>query len=269
MSRFTYILLGVGVLLVAAGFLIWNQMSQLNQTINGLNSQVGDLRTRVEVAEERAVRAENRAKVAEDQAREAEERADQFALETGVAEQIAAEERDRARQALEKSTAATEYSKRAEEAKKEAEKRAKHAETEAEIAESEAREAKREAERLRKQREETLNRLYNTLETIAETRRSALGLVMNLGDSIEFDFDKAKLRPENREILSRIAGVLMTAEGFSIQVFGHTDDVGSDEYNQQLSERRAQSVSDYLVESGINPEIISVRGYGKSQPLEK
>lgn len=275
MNRTTVILLIVILALVlAGGIFVWTHTNRVNQTVGDLSSQVADLEVRVEAAEERAVAAEERvvaaesnAKAAEEEAREAEERADQSEVEARAAERLAAEEQDRARQALEDKTAATESRKRAEEARREAEERAKQAAIETERAAYEALEARQEAARLRKEREETLNRLYRTLETIAETRRSALGLVMNLGDSIEFDFDRAELRPENREILSRIAGVLMTAEGFTIQVFGHTDDVGSDEYNQQLSERRAQSVRDYLVESGINPEIVSVRGYGKSQPL--
>jgi len=276
MNRITLILLSVVVaLFLVGGIFVWTHTSRINQTVNDLGSEVGDLKVRVDEAEKRAfaaqkraIAAENLAMSAEEEARQAEESADQSAAEARAAERLAAEEQDRARQALEDKTAATETRKRAEEARREAEERATLAESEIERAEYEARKAQEEAARLRKEREETLNRLHKTLETIAETKRSALGLVMNLGDSIEFDFDKAELRPENREILSRIAGVLMTAEGFTIQVFGHTDDVGTDEYNQQLSERRAQSVSDYLVESGINPEIISVRGYGKSQPLE-
>jgi outer membrane protein OmpA-like peptidoglycan-associated protein len=276
MNRITIILLSVVALLLVGGIFVGTHARRLTQAVDDLGSQVSDLTVRVEEAEERVVAAEERAvaaegfaKGAEEKAREAEQRADQSEVEARVAERLAAEEQDRARQAVEEKKAATETRKRAEEARREAEKRARQAAIETERAAYEALEARQEAARLRKEREKTLNRLYRTLETIAETRRSALGLVMNLGDSIEFDFDKAELRPENREILSRIAGVLMTAEGFTIQVFGHTDDVGTDEYNRQLSERRAQTVRDFLVESGINPGIISIRGYGKSQPLEE
>ncbi len=284
MNRINLMLLSVVVaLFLVGGLFVWTHARRLTQAVDDLGSQVSDLTVRVEEAEERAVVAEERAvvaeeravaaadfaKAAEEEAREAEKRADQSEVQARAAERLAAEEQDRARQALEDKKAATETKKRAEEARREAEERAKQAAIETERAAYEALEARQEAARLRNEREETLNRLYRTLETIAETRRSALGLVMNLGDSIEFDFNRAELRPENREILSRIAGVLTTAEGFTIQVFGHTDDVGSDDYNQQLSERRAQSVRDYLVESGINPQIISVRGFGKSQPLEE
>lgn len=90
---------------------------------------------------------------------------------------------------------------------------------------------------------------------------------MNLGsESIQFDFDRSELEPDNRELLSRIAGVLLTAKGYSIYIYGHTDDVGTDEYNRGLSERRARAVRDYLVEAGLDSGIITTRGYGKSSP---
>jgi outer membrane protein OmpA-like peptidoglycan-associated protein len=127
--------------------------------------------------------------------------------------------------------------------------------------------AREEAERIRAEAEAELERLQEALSKIAETRRTALGLVMNLGeDSIKFDFDKADLRPENRELLSRIAGILLSSPDFTVGVNGHTDDVGTEEYNQKLSERRAQAVRDYLVEAGLSPEILTVTGWGKSNP---
>ena len=91
---------------------------------------------------------------------------------------------------------------------------------------------------------------------------------MNLGnDFIQFDFDKATLRPEDREILATIAGVLLTSRQYRIQIYGHTDDIGSEEHNLDLSERRAQAVHDYLIDAGIDPGIITTKGFGKSNPL--
>jgi len=128
--------------------------------------------------------------------------------------------------------------------------------------------AEAEAGRIRKQAEAEVNRLEEALGRIAETRRTALGLVMNLGsDYLKFEFDKAVLRPEDRELLSRIAGILITSKDYTVSVNGHTDDVGTQAYNQKLSERRAQAVRDYLVEAGLPPEILSVEGHGKMLPL--
>jgi outer membrane protein OmpA-like peptidoglycan-associated protein len=108
------------------------------------------------------------------------------------------------------------------------------------------------------------------LESIVETRRTAIGMVLNLGsDRVEFEFDEAQLRPSERELLARIAGVLIATagHGYAIQVFGHTDDVGSDEYNAGLSERRAQAVMGYLIEAGVSEDILTMKGMGKSMPL--
>ena len=114
-----------------------------------------------------------------------------------------------------------------------------------------------------------MNRLTEALGRIAETRRTALGLVMSLDEGyLKFDFDKADLRPESRELLSRIAGILYTAEDFTITVSGHTDARGAEEYNQQLSERRAQAVADYLIAAGLSPELFTVQGLGQTQLID-
>jgi len=121
---------------------------------------------------------------------------------------------------------------------------------------------------LRRERDAEMSRLQKALNRIAATRRTSDGLVMSLGtDSINFDFDKATLRPEERELLSRIAGILLTSSGYRVQVYGHTDDVGSAKYNLELSERRAKAVEKYLIEAGIDPSIITMKGFGKSSPL--
>ena len=155
----------------------------------------------------------------------------------------------------------------ADKARDEATEEAGQARQAADLATEQAQLAREETERIRQQRQAELERLQKALSKIAETQRTALGLVMTLGsESIQFDFDKATLRPEDRELLGRIAGVLLTAHGFRIHVYGHTDDIGSDEYNQGLSERRAQAVRGYLLEAGIDPELITTRGFGKSSP---
>jgi outer membrane protein OmpA-like peptidoglycan-associated protein len=135
-------------------------------------------------------------------------------------------------------------------------------------AQAEAERARADAERVRKQAEAELNRLEKALGQVAETRRTALGLVMNLdSDYLKFDFDKAELHQTDRELLSRVAGILLTSPDYTVSVNGHTDDVGTGEYNQKLSERRAQAVRDYLVKAGLPAEILSVTGHGKKRPL--
>ena len=131
----------------------------------------------------------------------------------------------------------------------------------------EARIAREETNQIKQRREAEIDRIQKALAKIAPTDRTPIGLVMTLSnDSIKFDFDKSALRPENRELLSRIAGVLLTTYGFHIQIFGHTDDIGTDEYNQALSERRANAVRDYFVEAGVPADIMTAKGFGKSSP---
>ena len=127
--------------------------------------------------------------------------------------------------------------------------------------------ATQQAEAYRQEREEGLAHLQQALGQIAETRRTAMGLVMTLDSkSIRFDFDKANIKPEYRDILNRIAGILMTLKGYTIAVYGYTDDIGTQTYNLQLSQRRAEAVRDFLVQTGISPTIMSTKGFGKSDP---
>ena len=127
--------------------------------------------------------------------------------------------------------------------------------------------AQQQAEEYRKEREAELAQLQQVLGQIAETRRTAMGLVMTLDSkSIRFDFDKANIKPEYRDILNRIAGILMTFKEYTIAVYGYTDDVGTQTYNLQLSQRRAEAVRDFLVQAGISPTILSTKGFGKSDP---
>ncbi len=124
------------------------------------------------------------------------------------------------------------------------------------------------ARHVQQQAQLELDRLEKAFRQIAETRRTALGLVMNLGsDYLKFEFDEAELRPEDRELLSRIVGILLSSQDYTISVNGHTDDVGTPAYNQKLSESRAVAVRDYLVEAGLPAQIFSVTGHGKALPL--
>jgi outer membrane protein OmpA-like peptidoglycan-associated protein len=126
--------------------------------------------------------------------------------------------------------------------------------------------AKQDAEKARQEREEARSKMQQALSSVVETRETARGLVLNLPD-ILFDFNKATLVPQAREILSKVAGILLVAKGYRLSVEGHTDSIGSEEYNQKLSDKRAQAVHDYLISSGLSSSIISTRGFGKTQPI--
>ena len=121
--------------------------------------------------------------------------------------------------------------------------------------------------RMRKAREEELNRMQEALAKVAATRRTPDGIVVDLSnDSFKFDFDKSALRPQNRELLSRLAGILLASHGYRLHIYGYTDDIGTEQYNQGLSERRAHAVYDYLALCGIEPDMMASRGFGKTSP---
>jgi len=82
-----------------------------------------------------------------------------------------------------------------------------------------------------------------------------------------FDFDKADLKPSARDVLADAVKTLKDNPSVHVVVEGHTDSIGSEAYNQRLSERRAQAVKNYLVREGIDASRISTRGYGKSRPV--
>jgi outer membrane protein OmpA-like peptidoglycan-associated protein len=201
-------------------------------------------------------------------ARRLEEQVTTLAAETHAANVRSREALERAQLAEASARAAAEGRQMAEAQTATAQGEAETARQEATSARDDAARAQAEADRIRKRAEAELTRLEDALGKIAETHRTALGLVMNLGsDHLKFEFDKAELRPEDRELLSRVAGILLSSQNYTVSVNGHTDDVGSDTYNQKLSERRAQAVRDYLVKAGLSPEILSVTGHGKSLPL--
>ena len=96
----------------------------------------------------------------------------------------------------------------------------------------------------------------------------ALGATMTF-NNVYFDFGKADLLPESKLELDRVAEFLRTAGTITLEIGGHTDDVGSDSYNQKLSEERADAVKNYLVSKGVAAPELKAVGYGKSQPLVK
>jgi outer membrane protein OmpA-like peptidoglycan-associated protein len=124
---------------------------------------------------------------------------------------------------------------------------------------SEREQAEKDTQALREKLKEQLN-------AILQTRDTARGLIVNMSDVL-FDFNKATLKPEAREKLARMSGLLLAYPTLHLSVEGHTDSVGSDEYNMKLSERRADSVREYLASNGIGESNIQAVGMGKANPV--
>ena len=104
------------------------------------------------------------------------------------------------------------------------------------------------------------------LNTILQTRDTARGLIVNMSDVL-FDTGKYTLLPGAREKLSKVAGILIAYPGLDVAVGGYTDNVGTDQFNQGLSEQRASSVRDYLVQQGVPGNSITANGFGNTLPV--
>jgi outer membrane protein OmpA-like peptidoglycan-associated protein len=110
------------------------------------------------------------------------------------------------------------------------------------------------------------SQLLAQFSAILQTRDTVRGLVVNMSDVL-FDTAKSSLRPLAREKLAKVAGIVSGHPGLRLDVEGHTDSVGGDEYNQRLSEQRGASVRDYLTQEGMAPGSVTTRGFGKTQPV--
>jgi outer membrane protein OmpA-like peptidoglycan-associated protein len=129
---------------------------------------------------------------------------------------------------------------------------------------------RQQAEQMRQQAEKEKQdlraRLLQQLNTILSTRDTARGLIANMSDVL-FKTGSFELLPGARERLAKVSGVVLAYPSLHLQVEGHTDSVGGDDYNQNLSEHRAEAVRDYLVQQGIAAGSIEARGFGKTQPI--
>jgi outer membrane protein OmpA-like peptidoglycan-associated protein len=109
-------------------------------------------------------------------------------------------------------------------------------------------------------------KISEQLNLILATRDSARGLIVSMSDVL-FDTGKYSLKSGAREKLAKVAGILLAYPGLNIAVGGYTDNVGADGMNQTLSENRAGSVRDYLVNQGVATASVTAKGYGNTLPV--
>ena len=138
---------------------------------------------------------------------------------------------------------------------------------------AEQQKAQAEAERARlaeqeaiRQKEEMRARLLRQLNQVLETKDTARGLVVSMPDVL-FDSGQYTLKPAARERLARISGIVLAYPDLRLEIEGHTDSIGSDDFNQSLSQKRAASVRDYLVDAGVPINSVVARGFGKTRPV--
>ena len=214
-------------------------------------------------AEERLA---NERKASEDAQRQAHERAEQEAKQRAQAEAASAQA---ARQKAEADAARA----KAETERMRADSERLRAESERQAAlqkEEASRKAAEDAENARKRAEEEKSQLRAKLlqqfNQVLDTRDTDRGLVVNMSDVL-FDTGKYTLRQEAREKLARIAGIVLNYPELKLEAEGHTDNTGSAEFNQKLSEQRADSVREYIISQGIPASSVTSSGKGFSVPV--
>jgi len=219
-----------------------------------------------EAAEEREARARADAEAEERQRQEAEQARIQAEQAKAEAEGMKQEAEQAAQEALRQGQEADAARQAALTQQLAAETKAQEAEQAKAAAEAEAEKARQAAAQAETEKAQLRGQLLAQLNAVSQTRDSARGLIVNMSDVL---FDSASYTPQPgaREKLAKISGILLAHPGLALQIEGHTDSVGSDEFNQQLSEQRASSVRDFLAEQGVPASSMTARGFGKTQPV--
>ena len=217
-----------------------------------------DARLRAQAETEQRLEAERRARAEAERAA-----AEAQALAARAQAEVAQERALRDQAAAEQARLAA--------ARAEAERAAAQAQAEVERAralneQAAAEQARQAAARAEKEKAQLRSSLVQQLNLILDTRETERGLVINISDVL-FDSGQYTLRPITREKLARVSGIVLAHPGLRLEAEGHTDSVGTDEFNQQLSQKRALAVRDFLVEQGIPITSLGAHGFGKTMPV--
>jgi outer membrane protein OmpA-like peptidoglycan-associated protein len=252
------------------------QKSNLKNSTRSLAIQ--SARQAVQTAEDARLIAIQKA----DEARQAEERritqektAEAAAANTAAAEaakRAAAEEEARRAADLARRNAEVTAARAAQNAERAAADRAKAEAAEAQAlaarqqAESDALAARDAATKADTERTQMRERLQQQLNSVLETKETARGLVASM-EGVLFDTGKATLKPEAKEKLAKVSGILLAHPDLTLEIEGHTDNTGTDETNQKLSENRAAAARDYLLSQGLNANSVTAKGLGETNPV--
>jgi outer membrane protein OmpA-like peptidoglycan-associated protein len=237
-------------------------------------AQLTVARAQTDAARARETAASYRAEVARAQqdANEARTRVAQAQTDADRAranEELTRAEAERARLAAEEATATAQQEVQASRQQvADARTQADQAKANEDLARAEAEQSRLQADAAKRERDAVQRRLHQSLSQVLETRQETRGLIVNLSDVL-FDVNRATLKPGARERLNKLAGILLAYPGqYRIEIEGHTDSAGADDYNLRLSQDRAESVRECLAQAGIRPDrLVAVRGLGKAAPV--
>lgn len=181
-------------------------------------------------------------------------------------EQSVREARQRSEQEAAARAQAEKAQQQAQQAQQEAEARAEQARASAQQAQEQAQRAQQQAQQADQQRTEARQKLLQQLNSILQTRQTPRGLVVTMSH-VFFKTGQATLSPDTKVALAKMAGVLLAYPGVQLEIDGYTDDTGSADVNQALSQKRADSVEAFLVQQGVPQSSIGTHGFGPANPV--
>lgn len=205
-------------------------------------------------------------KAADDRATKARADADAQARARAEADAARAQAEIAKAEAQQAAQEAARQKQEAEQAKAEALAQQQALAVEADKARQQAAQSEQLRQQAEKEKQDLRARLLQQLNTVLATRDSARGLIANMSDVL-FKSASFELLPGARERLAKVSGIVLAYPSLKLSVEGHTDSIGTDDYNQQLSEKRAESVREYLVQQGISSDTIVATGLGKTSPV--
>jgi len=210
---------------------------------------------------------------AERERREQQERTAQAQAEAQHQQEEAAQAQAQAAQAQAQADAEAQRRQQEEQARQQAQLAKDQADAQAALATQQAQAAelaRQQAEQARQQAEQEKAdmraRMLQQLNQVLETRDSARGLIVSMPDVL-FDTAKADLKSGARERLAKVSGILISYPDIHVEIDGYTDSTGSLEFNEHLSQERADSVQAFLVSQGVNPSVVTTKGFGPEDPV--
>jgi outer membrane protein OmpA-like peptidoglycan-associated protein len=224
------------------------------------------IRQRQEEAAQQTAQAQALAAQQAQQAQQAQAERDAAAQRAEAARaQAEAAAQQRALAEQQQQAAAQQAAQAQQQAQQEAQAR-QQAELQAQQAQQQAQQAQQQAQTAEQEKEQTRARMMSQLNQVLETRDSARGLIVSMPDVL-FDTGKADLKPTARERLAKVAGILLAYPDIKVEVDGYTDSTGSVDFNQQLSQQRADAVRTYLTSQGVSSNSITTQGFGENNPI--
>src|SRR6202790_2535233 len=218
------------------------------------------------IKHEEEERAELERKAAADREAQAQAQAQAQQAAAAQAQAQAAQSAAQAAQAQQAQQQAEQARQQAEVAQQQAAQQAQQAELSRQQADQQRQQAEQARQQAENDKAQMRARMLQQLNQVLQTRDTARGLIVSMPDVL-FDTGKADLKPSARERLAKVAGILIAYPDIRVEIDGHTDSTGSLEFNERLSQQRAESVRSYLSRQGVNYSAITTQGFGPSQPI--